>query len=254
MASTLRLWFSFSEPVDRGTYFRHGVGLMVFKYGVDAGLIWLFAHRFWTPIDYLSPALAVRAAKLAVAPNWLLLFLMAWTLPFLWIGVSMSMRRALDAGRSPWLALLFFVPIVNYVFMGRMSVLPSERVAPLVPFNRSFEQAKILANGLVAASIGSAISVAMALFSIYVLRSYGTALFLGTPFVHGAVAAYVFNAQYPRTLKQTFEVVGLSMLLVAGAFILFAVVGDIERSIFRAEEIRAAGTQRARQGKLDVCG
>ena len=100
MASTLRLWFSFSEPVDRGTYFRHGVGLMVFKYGVDAGLIWLFAHRFWTPIDYLSPALAVRAAKLAVAPNWLLLFLMAWTLPFLWIGVSMSMRRALDAGRS----------------------------------------------------------------------------------------------------------------------------------------------------------
>src|SRR3989442_11978283 len=33
-----------------------------------------------------------------------------WTLPFLWIGVAMTLRRVVDAGRSPWLALAFFVP------------------------------------------------------------------------------------------------------------------------------------------------
>src|SRR5436305_1417780 len=38
-----RLWFTFESPVDRRTYFRHGLGLMLVKYGVDATLIWSFA-------------------------------------------------------------------------------------------------------------------------------------------------------------------------------------------------------------------
>ena len=51
--------------------------------------------------------------------------MIAWTLPFLWIGVSMTMRRAEDAGRSPFLALLYFVPLVNYATMLILCVLPS---------------------------------------------------------------------------------------------------------------------------------
>src|SRR2546429_3054376 len=35
-----------------------------------------------------------------------------------WIGVSMTLRRAADAGRSPWWGLLFFVPVVNYAVMA----------------------------------------------------------------------------------------------------------------------------------------
>jgi len=40
MRRLLRLWFSFTEPVDRKTYAVHGFGLMVFKYVLDALLIW----------------------------------------------------------------------------------------------------------------------------------------------------------------------------------------------------------------------
>ena len=36
----LRLWFGFRDPVNRGTYFRHGAGLMAFKYAIDALLVW----------------------------------------------------------------------------------------------------------------------------------------------------------------------------------------------------------------------
>src|SRR2546426_8589637 len=48
--------------------------------------------------------------------------------PFLWIGFGMSVRRAADAGRSAWWALLFFVPLLNYLLMIGLSLLPTAAV------------------------------------------------------------------------------------------------------------------------------
>src|SRR5205823_8636296 len=98
----LRLWFSFHELVDRRTYLVHGAGLMLIKYGVDAAVVWAFTHRLWTPLTYLNPVWTLREELLRGAPAWLAPALVLWTLPFLWIGVSMTLRRAADAGRSPW--------------------------------------------------------------------------------------------------------------------------------------------------------
>src|SRR3989454_3656866 len=51
--------------------------------------------------------------------------------PFLWIGFGMSVRRAADAGRSAWWALLFFVPLLNYLLMiGRSEEHTSELQSP----------------------------------------------------------------------------------------------------------------------------
>ena len=105
LARWLRQWFAFRDPIDRGTYFRHGAGLMALKYAIDALLIWRFAGRVWTPLNYFIPSLAWREATLRIAPDWLLWALGLWSLPFMWIGVTMTLRRADDAGRSPWLCL-----------------------------------------------------------------------------------------------------------------------------------------------------
>jgi len=117
LARLLRLWFSFAEPVDRKTYALHGFGLMALKYAIDSALVWRFAGKFWTPLDYLNPLWSTRVELFGAAPLWLPPLLVALTLPFLWIGVSMTMRRAVHAGFSPWTCLLFFVPVVNYVSM-----------------------------------------------------------------------------------------------------------------------------------------
>ena len=69
LARWVRLWFGFRDPVDRGTYFRHGAGLMALKYGIDALLIWRFAGRVWTPLNYLSPLLSTRTELLRGAPG-----------------------------------------------------------------------------------------------------------------------------------------------------------------------------------------
>ena len=125
LRSRLKLWFTLLDPVDRRTYLANGLGLMALKYGVDAAGVGLVTGRFWSPLDYLLPFWFLRTAKLAGAPGWFFPALVLWTLPFLWIGVGMTLRRAVDAGRSPWLALAFFVPLLNYVVMLALSAVPT---------------------------------------------------------------------------------------------------------------------------------
>src|SRR2546421_12665799 len=120
-----RLWFGLTDRVDRSTYLLHGAVLMALKLGVDVAAVFAVTGQLWTPIDYLTPVLSKYGRYLHPRPEWLLLVMAVWALPFLWIGVSMTLRRALDAGLSPWIALAFFVPIVNYVVMGLLAVLPS---------------------------------------------------------------------------------------------------------------------------------
>ena len=138
MKRILNLWFGFSQTVTRRTYIVSGLSLMVLKYVVDS-LIFFFAGpgRILDPLQYLNPSLSYRISVLTASGDgfssvvdstdngsWLILSI-AWTLPFIWIGVNMSVRRVIDAGMSKWLGLLFFVPVINFLFMIVMSCLPS---------------------------------------------------------------------------------------------------------------------------------
>src|SRR5678809_901757 len=104
----LRLWFGLSQPVDRRTYVLSGIALMLLKYVIDTTIVAIATGHVWTPLDYLSPFLFVREAPLQTPASWLIWGLGVWTIPFFWIGVSMSIRRAVDAGFSPWIGCLFF--------------------------------------------------------------------------------------------------------------------------------------------------
>jgi uncharacterized membrane protein YhaH (DUF805 family) len=227
LARWLRLWFGFRDPVDRGTYLRHGVGLMAFKYGLDALLVGAFANRFWTPLDYLNPLWSVRSEVLRGAPSWLAPALVAIALPFLWIGVSMTMRRAVDAGRTPWLALAFFVPGLNLLLMLTLCVFPSKRggmrdrdTAPSAVDDR-----------LKSALLGVAASLAITLVSVgigvYFRRSYSTGLFLGVPFTIGYITSYIYNYRVARPAGESAVLALASVTIASGAIVLFALEGVI---------------------------
>jgi len=222
----LRLWFTFRDPVDRGTYFRHGVGLMAVKYGIDALLIWQYAGRVWTPLNYLSPLLSTRANVLRDA-EWLIPVLIVFALPFLWIGVSMSMRRAVDAGQSPWIALLFFVPAINFVLMGWLSVLPSKSTAewPVEPPPPAVDDRLKSAMLGVAASVG--ITLLTVGIGVYLRRSYSAGLFLGVPFTIGYISSYIYNHGHERPAGQSIMLALASVSIAAGALILFALEGSV---------------------------
>jgi len=221
----VRYWLTLVDAVDRRAYLATGLGLMAFKYAVDAGAVALATGRFWSPLDYLLPFYLLRAEKLAGAPAWFLPAFVLWTLPFLWIGVAMTLRRAVDAGRSPWLALGFFVPLVNYVVMLALCRLPTVPLSPREEHagGRTVDARPALV--LYGIAAGLAVALPTVLLNVYVLHRYSTSLFLGTPFTLGAVTAYVFNRAAPQSPGATTQVVSLSLLLLAGAMLLFALEG-----------------------------
>jgi len=97
----LRLWFSLSVDVGRVAYAASGFGLMVVKYAVEAALIWHYTGRYFAAHNFLNPLLSMRQEFFQPpAPDWLQWVLFSWTLPFLWIVVSMSVRRTL--ARALW--------------------------------------------------------------------------------------------------------------------------------------------------------
>ena len=226
MRRWLRLWFSFHDPVDRRTYLLHGAGLMLLKYGVDAAVVWTFVHRLWTPLAYLNPVWVLREQLLRGAPAWLGPALVLWTLPFLWIGVSMTLRRAVDAGRSPWWALLFFVPVMNYAVMLWLALLPSraDRGAPAA--STTAVDLRLRA-GLLGVAAALAITIPTVLIGVYLRRMYSAGLFLGTPFTIGYISAYVFNARGAQSERHTMQVALLAVALAGGAMLVFALEGVV---------------------------
>ena len=224
-ARWLRLWFGFTEPVDRWTYFRHGLGLMLFKYGVDALLVWIGTGRFWDPVAYLTPLLTVRQRFFEGAPLWLPAALLAVALPFLWIGVSMSMRRAIDAGASPKLALLFFIPVVNLLLMLGLCLAPSrQHNVPIVVerIQRSKDRMRSAMLG-VAASLG--ITLITVGIGVYLRRSYSAGLFLGVPFTIGYISSYIYNYHANRAPVESLAMAIASVMIAGGALVLFALEG-----------------------------
>jgi uncharacterized membrane protein YhaH (DUF805 family) len=224
----LNLWFTFDRTVRRREYVLSGLGLAALKYVGDAFLVWRAAGRFWQPFDYLSPVSSLASAKLANAPNSLLPVLALWSLPFLWIGVSMSMRRALDAGKSAWLALLFFVPGVNYLFMAAMCALPTDSGrAQRKPEDAPRPHQERLPRALLAIAAGMTVGLAMLAFSVYGVASYGISLFLGTPFLIGAITAYLFNRRYPASFAETQSVVIMTIAIIGGVVLITAAEGAL---------------------------
>lgn len=221
----LRFWFTFEERVDRRTYLVHGLALMAAKYLFDAMFIWLALGRLWTPVDYLRTGVAT-ADRLPGVSTAFLVALGIWTLPFLWIGITMTVRRAIDAGLSAWTALFFFVPWVNYLFMLALCAIPTRARTPArIEPPRSYEAR--LPSAMLSIAAGMAIGIAMIGISVYALSGYGAALFLGTPFVMGAVTAFLFNRRYPASSAETLEVILLMLAFSGGLVMLVAMEGAL---------------------------
>jgi uncharacterized membrane protein YhaH (DUF805 family) len=220
----LNLWFTFDRTVGRREYILSGLALAAIKYAGDVFIVWRGTGRIWHPIDYLSPVSSLASSSLVDASGFVLLAL--WALPFLWIGVSMSMRRAIDAGESAWLALLFFVPALNYLLMAGLCALPtSDEPVDIEEMPRTYERR--LPKALLAIAVGMVLGLAMLAFSIYGAASYGISLFLGTPFLIGAITAFLFNRQYPASTAETHQVVFMTLGCLGGVILITAAEGAL---------------------------
>ena len=216
-----------SAPVDRSVYLTAGVVLMALKFTLDAVLVKLTAGVWLTPLFYLAPLGSFRLEVLVPGPNWLPVALMMTTFPFAWIGASMSVRRARDAGLQPLVGLLFFVPFVNFLAMLLLAGLPTRAVdEPVVEDGGDVSPSGAHA-AIVGVLIGSLLAIPITVWSTLVLGEYGATLFVSQPFLIAAVSGFFYNRHARRSGWATGLIGLLTQLVSAGFLLLFAVEGLI---------------------------
>jgi hypothetical protein len=227
-SSLLSLWFGLSCDISRGAYAASGFGLMISKYAVEAGLLWALSGRFFSPLDFLNPLLSLRQEFFKPpVPDWLQWAFFFWTLPFLWVAVGMSVRRAANAGMSPWMGLIVLVPFINFAGMLFLCVLPHRPGCTWVSRRIEPKDQHQIRSALTGVASSLAIALVMVGFSVYGMKDYGVTLFLGTPIWMGAVSAFLYNRPFPRTLLGSLAVAELSIAIAGGALLLFAFEGAI---------------------------
>ncbi len=224
----LRLWFGLSLPVSRKSYLISGMVLMLFKFLVDMTVIHWSTGAWMSLFEYFSPLASSRDSLLRPTEDLLLWALALWTLPFMWIGISMSVRRAENAGKSPWFALFFFVPLVNYILIAYLASLPTKPLPPTSSAGLEIsEEVHYISMMLKGAAVGVLLTLSMTALSVYVFGKYGILLFFGTPLIIGTVTAYIFNHPYRRTFRATAGMVSWSIFCASLAILLFALEGIV---------------------------
>src|SRR5262245_53089198 len=119
------LW-RWDGTVDRAAYLFIGVMGFALKHNLDRLVATFIFHRPWGIFNYwIPPAKAVRITTLPRDDAAFLATMLALSLPFIWVGVVLTLRR-LRAVRLPlWLIAVFFFPVINLAFFAVLSVLPS---------------------------------------------------------------------------------------------------------------------------------
>lgn len=118
MATTFGSLWRWDGKVSGRTYALFGICGLAIKHNLDRLIAYKFGFR-WGVWNYLDPLeRAAQFSPLSSAEKKFLTVLLFTALPFIWIGITMTVKRLRDAGQPLWLTLLFFAPVVNLLFFG----------------------------------------------------------------------------------------------------------------------------------------
>ena len=118
------LW-TWQGEIKRGPFLFWGLLLGALKYNLDRLLMWHWSGQRWSLLDYtkLGEYLWPRVPSFENAGQFAVMLALA--LPFMTVGVLLTLKRLRSIHLSPWLVLLFFVPVVKIIFFLLLCVLPS---------------------------------------------------------------------------------------------------------------------------------
>lgn len=223
-----------SGNVDRKLYLIVGISLMALKYIGEAFFVLLMTKEFFHPIAFLIPSMMVRDHYFSLGPPWMAWAVVVWSLPFAWVALTMSARRAIDAGGSPMLGMIALMPFINIPFMIVMACWPSAIPVSNPPssFDRDLKATQkrsltSLYSAVLGISIGGLFALAATVFSAHSLHNYGSSLFVAMPTVSGCVAGFVYNQPNVKSFWGSIGIGALSVCLGGLGLLLFAFEGVI---------------------------
>jgi uncharacterized membrane protein YhaH (DUF805 family) len=235
------LW-RWDGKVSRTNYALVGLIGFAIKHNLDRLIAARFFHsstgqgflgywfNYWAPLGK-----AARLNHLSALESKFLATILLTAMPFIWVGVAVTVRRLRDAGLPVWLVVLFFAPFLNLIFFASLSVLPprecpvSEQAAPWPgprPLDSLLPRSKT-GSAAVAIVLTSAIGLFFTLLGTSYAGAYGWSLFVGLPFCLGLFAVLLHSYHAPRPWEACLLVSLLPVGLLGLALVAVAVEGVI---------------------------
>src|SRR5215510_14525868 len=199
--------------IDRGPYALVGVVGFALKHNLDRLVATFGFHRPWGVFNYWAPVR--EGAGITTLTRDDIIFLgtmLALALPFIWVGVVLTLKRLRSARLPAPLVALFFVPFLNLVFFLLLCLWPKHDAEPsdlerpkggflarIVPESR-------LGSAALAVLLTSLLGFGLVLLGSQFLLSYGWGLFVAVPFVVGFLAALIHGIREQRTVSECLRV------------------------------------------------
>src|ERR1700690_2310482 len=229
------LWRS-GGTIDRGTYALVGVIGFALKHNLDRLVAAYGFHRPWGVFNYVEPVRDVaRITELGGDEAVFLGTMVAMALPFIWVGVVLTLKRLRSASLPPSMVALFFVPFLNLLFFLMLCLVPERNLA-LPEREKIGRKSSWLFRILPESPLGSAafsvlltvpVGLCLAVLGSQLLKNYGWGLFVALPYAMGFGAAMIYGVRQPRSWRGCVGVACLSTALLAAALLAVAVEGVV---------------------------
>ena len=227
----LGLIFSWKGEVDRSAYAFTGIALFLVKWNLDRLISFLVFDSYPSPFSYLLPVTDFPTQNELST----VLLMLALALPFIYVGIVLTVKRLRSIQWPIYTCFLFFVPFVNLLFFFLLSILP--KVGASNRDQESKGKAKgwldwAIPKGMVACAVFSA-GLSAVLGALFVSLSltteigqdYGWGVFVGLPFVMGLVSAVTYGHHARRKASQCQAVACLSLAFSFLFLLLLAIEG-----------------------------
>ncbi|HWL07123.1 MAG TPA: SRPBCC family protein [Planctomicrobium sp.] len=221
--------FVFSRPLGRRDFIVSLTVIFLVKYLIEAGLVAYLIGKFYSPLDFLNPIYSYRFQYLETLPDWMSIIYFLWTFPFIWALVVLSVRRTYSAGGSPSMGIFVLIPWVNVAILLALACAPEYRRSKTpAPATAQFREMNLIAATVIGISGGVLTAVlGTSLMLSNDFSQYGLTLFLGLPILATAVSTALTNSVSSLNGVQAAIQGLLTLVVTAGALILFAFEGVI---------------------------
>ena len=228
--------------IGRGPYFLIGFGLTAIKVLLDRAVATGIFGRSWALFNYAVPNEVRGLFSLSADDRVFYGTMLAMALPFLVVGVALTVRRLRDAGMPTWLVVLFFAPVpVNVLFFLVLSLLPTRpkpAPAPLADVMDVPAAAKAVGPGPAGGAFADVMTaillpvpfgVLLTWMSTYVFQDYGWSVFVGIPFALPMASVILYGRRRVRRYGECLALglvwlaclyLGLAAFLLEGIFCL----------------------------------
>jgi len=226
------LW-RWQGTVSRGTYAFVGVTLFAIKHNIDRLVATAVFGRQFTIFNYwIPPTDAIRVDNLSASDARFLTTMVLMSIPFVWIGLSLTVRRLRSAGIPLGFVALFFAPFLNLVFFAVLCFVPNRDASHVTVDGGPSDgvlSPMIPSDPLGSAAIGAILTGLIGSLAVYLgvqsIGVYGWGVFVALPFCMGMASVLIHTYHRPQTLTSCLLVSVVSVLVVGVVLFALAVEG-----------------------------